>query len=349
MGQQVSCYDVVEQTAPKGNEFAGRGAAVVSGATSGIGVPTTECALAAGFAPVFALARSDAAAAALTSELLGKVGADRVKSLIVVSADLGDLASVRAAAQRIDREAGEKGVSLLVCNAGVMNSAFSATKDGLELQIGTNHFGHVALTDLLLPALERSGRLTAAAKPGDVARVVFVSSEAHKMAPGKDGFDPAKFEFNAADAAHYSGWAAYGQSKLANVLAALDYDLNFQKDGKPIAAFSLHPGVISTNLTRHTWGGSVFTTLGAPFMKTIPQGAATTIYCSLTKEALANRGGYFADAAFRGATAKGQNVANAARLMKVTREILEKKRGGEAAAAAAASSSEASSSATAKL
>lgn len=338
MGQTVSCYDIIAQVAPKGNEYAGRGAAVVTGSTSGIGVPTTECALLAGFDRVFALARSDAAAATLTKDLLEKLGADKVQRLTIVSADLADLASIRAAAERIDREAGERGVSVLLANAGTMNHPYAATKDGFEMQIGTNHFGHVLLTDLLLPALERSGRLTSAAKAGDVARIVFVSSEAHKMAPGPDGFDPATFEFDAIKASNYSGFIAYGQSKLANVLAALHYDKTFQKENKPIAAASCHPGVISTSLMRHTWGSSAFALLGKPFLKTIPQGAATTLYCALTSQALANRGGYFVDAEFRGATAKGQNADAAARLMKITRELIEKKRGGAAASSSSSSS-----------
>jgi NAD(P)-dependent dehydrogenase (short-subunit alcohol dehydrogenase family) len=326
MGQTVSCVDVVQQVAPKGDEYARRGAAVVTGSTNGIGVPTVESMLSAGFDRVFATARSEAAAKALSDDLNAKLGADKIADrLVIVNMDLTDLKSVRAAADRIDRESGERGVSVLINNAGVMNTPYGATKDGLEMQIGTNHFGHVLLTDLLVPALERSGRNSESAKAGDVARVVFVSSEAHKMAPGAKGFDEATFEFDAARAGAYSGWSAYGQSKLANVLAALDFDRNFAKNKQPIAAFSLHPGVIATGLGVHTTGFSVFKVLGSPFMKTVPQGAATSVYCALTQQALANRGGYFADAAFKGATQKGQNAANAAELMQLTRAILEKK------------------------
>jgi len=254
-----------------------------------------------------------------------KYGADTAQKLVVVSMDLTDLASVKAAGERIERESGADGVSVLINNAGIMGVPYRATAQGLECQIGTNHFGHTLLSDLLLPALRRSGEKSTAKNASDVARIVNVASEGHKMAPGAVGFEPASFEYDAAKASSYGAWSAYGQSKLANVLAALDYDTHFQQDKAPIAAFSLHPGVIGTNLGREVSGFGAFTLLGKPFLKTIPQGAATSVYCALSPDALAHRGGYFADAAFKGASAKGQNVANAARLMTVTRDILAKK------------------------
>jgi WW domain-containing oxidoreductase len=325
MGQTVSCFDVVSRVAPQKNEFGGRGAAVVTGATSGIGIPTVESMLLAGFDRVFVTARNEALATTLVKDIETKHGADLSKKLVVVSMDLGDLKTVKAGAERIDRESGDDGVSVLLCNAGIMAVPFRPTVDGLEAQIGTNHFGHTLLVDSLLPALRRAGEHSVAKNSADVSRVVFTSSAGHAMAPGDAGFVTDTFEYDATKANGYSAWRAYGQSKMANVLAALDYDTDFQKEKLPIAAFSLHPGVIGTNLGREVTGMGLAMALGKPFLKTVPQGAATQVYCALTPEALDHRGGYFADAKFKGADSRGLNIANAARLMTATRDILKTK------------------------
>jgi NAD(P)-dependent dehydrogenase (short-subunit alcohol dehydrogenase family) len=325
MGQTVSCFDVVSQVAPKKTEFSGRGAAVVTGATSGIGIPTVESMLLAGYDRVFVTARNEALATALVKDLETKHGAELSQKVVVVSMDLGDLKTVKAGAERIDRESGNAGVSVLLCNAGIMAVPYRPTVDGLEAQIGTNHFGHTLLVDSLLPALRRAGAVSAAKNSADVSRVVFTSSAGHMMGPGDVGFVPESFEYDAAKAGSYSAWRSYGQSKMANVLAALDYDTDFQKEKLPIAAFSLHPGVIDTNLGREVSGMSIFSVLGKPFFKSIPQGAATQVYCALAPQALDHRGGYFADAKFKGADTRGQNIANAARLMATTRDILKTK------------------------
>jgi NAD(P)-dependent dehydrogenase (short-subunit alcohol dehydrogenase family) len=325
MGQTVSAFDVVGRVAPQKNEFSSRGAAVVTGSTSGIGIPTVESMLLAGFDRVFVTARNDAAAAALIKDLETKYGADLAKKVVVVSMDLGDLKTVKAGAERIERESGPAGVSVVLCNAGIMGVPYRATVDGLEAQIGTNHFGHTLLVDTLLPALRRAGANSVAKNPTDVSRVVFTSSAGHAMAPGDEGFVPDMFEYDAAKSGRYGEWRAYGQSKMANVLAALDYDTDFQKEKLPIAAFSLHPGVIYTNLGREVTGFGVFGFVSKPFLKNVGQGAATQVFCALDPTALAHRGGYFADAKFKGADTRGQNIANAARLMTVTRDILKAK------------------------
>jgi NAD(P)-dependent dehydrogenase (short-subunit alcohol dehydrogenase family) len=325
MGQSVSAFDIVNRVAPQKNEFSKRGAAVVTGSTAGIGVPTVESMLLAGFDRVFVTARNDAAAAALVKNVETKYGADLAKKLVVVNMDLGDLKTVKAGAERIERESGPEGVSVLMCNAGIMAVPFRATVDGLESQIGTNHFGHTLLVDKLLPALRRAGANSVAKNATDVSRIVFTSSSAFSIAPGTDGYEPDMFEFDAAKASRYSEWRAYGQSKMANVLAALDYDTNFQKVKAPIAAFSLHPGMIKTNLGKEAYGFGVISFFMAPFYANVEQGAATQVFCALDPTALAHRGGYFADAAFKGADARGQSVPNAARLMTVTRDILKAK------------------------
>ena len=148
----------------------------------------------------------------------------------VLRLDLADLASVRAAAaeftQRYDR------LDLLINNAGVMIPPYGRTRDGFELQFGTNHLGHFALTGLLLDRL----RATAG------SRVVTVSSNAHRR--GVINFDDLRSERG------YSPMAAYAQSKLANLL--FTFELQRRLAGTDTLALAAHPGAARTGLTRHS-------------------------------------------------------------------------------------------------
>jgi NAD(P)-dependent dehydrogenase (short-subunit alcohol dehydrogenase family) len=139
--------------------------------------------------------------------------------------DLGNLASVRefAASQ-------ERPLDLLVNNAGVMAPPRSQTADGFELQLGTNHLGHFALTGLLLE------RLKAAAAP----RVVSLPSNGHRI--GKINFDDLQSE------RRYRRWSAYGQSKLANLLFMRELDRRARAAGLPLVSVAAHPGYSATNL-----------------------------------------------------------------------------------------------------
>ena len=175
----------------------------------------------------------------------------------------------------------------LVLNAGIM--ALPARTDaaggrGWEKQIATNHFGHHLLVSLLRPAL-----LAQAPVP---ARVVFLSSLAHRMA----ALDVGDLHFARRP---YSAWGAYGQSKLANLLDAKE--LADQLAGSNIAACSVHPGVIQTNLSRHILSDGLLArgalaVLGPlVFDKSVPQGAATSVFACLAPEAVG--GAYLADCA----------------------------------------------------
>ena len=135
---------------------------------------------------------------------------------------------MREAAPRI--AAAADGLDLLINNAGVMAPPRRETADGFELQIGTNHLGHFALTGLLLGELE--GR--------EGARVVTVSSTAHRF--GRIRFDDLQGE------RRYFRWRAYGQSKLANVLFALELDRRLRAAGSTVASLAAHPGYAATNL-----------------------------------------------------------------------------------------------------
>jgi len=142
--------------------------------------------------------------------------------------DLADLSSIRAFADRIG--AGNDQIDLLINNAGVMAAPYRRTVDGFELQLGTNHLGHFALTGLLLPLLYE--------RPD--ARVVTVSSQNHRR--GEMRFDDLQGE------RRYSRWGAYAQSKLANLLFAFELERRLKAASWRLISVAAHPGYSATNL-----------------------------------------------------------------------------------------------------
>ncbi|HET7444717.1 MAG TPA: oxidoreductase [Solirubrobacterales bacterium] len=199
--------------------------AVVTGANSGLGLATAR-ALAAAGAQVVLACRDTAKGELAAAEIRDRTPA---ASVIVEPLDLASLDSVRACAERL--VSGCESLDLLINNAGVMAPGQRReTADGFELQIGTNHLGHFALTLLLLPRMEgRKG-----------ARVVTVSSTAHKI--GRIRFDDLQSERS------YGRWRCYGQSKLANVLFARELDRRLRQRGSAVASLAAHPGYAATNL-----------------------------------------------------------------------------------------------------
>ncbi len=191
--------------------------AVVTGANSGIGRIAARELARAGARVVLAVrdvAKGDQAAASFG-------GTTEVRPL-----DLSDLSSVRAFATAWTGD-----LDILINNAGIMAVPEGRTKDGFELQVGTNHLGHFALTNLLLPHVTE--------------RVVTVSSGAHRT--GK--IDLADLNWERRD---YSAWGAYGQSKLANLLFTSELQRRLAETGSPVRATAAHPGYAATNLQHHT-------------------------------------------------------------------------------------------------
>jgi NAD(P)-dependent dehydrogenase (short-subunit alcohol dehydrogenase family) len=198
--------------------------AVVTGANSGLGLAAARALAGAGANVVLACRNAEKGETVVAS-----IRADLPDASLALEAlDLSSLDSVRAFAKRF--RAGHESLDLLINNAGVMAPPRRETADGFELQLGTNHLGHFALTGLLLGKLQ--GR--------EDARVVTVSSTAHKM--GRINFDNLQGE------RRYFRWNAYGQSKLANVLFALELDRRLRAAGSAVKSLVAHPGYASTNL-----------------------------------------------------------------------------------------------------
>jgi NAD(P)-dependent dehydrogenase (short-subunit alcohol dehydrogenase family) len=221
--KSVGCHCVEEVSSSNGKwtasnlpNLSGR-TVIVTGATSGLGRGTADALAGAGARAVLAVRDTDRGE---------KVAAEMDGATEVRELDLTDLASVRAFAGDWDGP-----IDKLINNAGVMATPFGRTKDGFELQIGTNHLGHFALTGLLIGAVRD--------------RVVNVASGAHRF--GKIDLDDLNWERR-----RYRRWAAYGQSKLANLLFTLELQRRLNEAGSDVRALAAHPGWTATNLQGHT-------------------------------------------------------------------------------------------------
>ena len=205
-----------------GHDLSGQ-TALITGGASGIGLETTRVLLSAG-ARVLVAVRDPARAQEALADLKAPAG-----QLETVQLDLASLSSVRQAAAHL--LVSTPRLNLLINNAGTMATPFGHTADGFETQFGTNHLGHFLLTTLLMPAL-------LAAAP---ARVVALSSIGHRRSDVH--LDDLNYQRR-----EYEKWAAYGQSKTANALFAVGLTQRFGAQG--VAANSVHPGGIMTNLQR---------------------------------------------------------------------------------------------------
>ncbi|OBB58636.1 short-chain dehydrogenase [Mycobacterium sp. 852013-51886_SCH5428379] len=275
--------------------------AVITGANTGLGLETAKALAAQGAHVVLAVRDTEK----------GKRAADQITTahpgaaLTVQSLDLGALRSVHAAAEALNAQFPR--IDLLINNAGVMYPPKQSTEDGFELQFGTNHLGHFALTGLLLENL--------LAVPG--SRVVTVSSTGHRILASIH-FDDLQWERS------YNRVAAYGQSKLANLLFTYELQRRLHTDD-PIAV-AAHPGVSGTELMRHL--PSVIDPLIPLVTQSAAMGALPTLRAATD---LAVRGGqYYGPDGLGGirgypklvgSSAQSHDEALARRLWKVSEEL----------------------------
>ncbi|MBV1689254.1 SDR family NAD(P)-dependent oxidoreductase [Novosphingobium sp. G106] len=245
---------------------------LVTGVSAGLGIETARAAAAHG-AQVIGTARDLGKAATALAEH-SELGIE------VLECDLASLASVRGCADALLGR--DEAFDVIIANAGVMNCPFGHTADGFETQFGTNHLGHFVLVNRLAPRLRPGGR------------VVIVSSSAHQFAD-VDLDDPG---FEKTD---YDPMVAYGRSKTANILFAVELDRRLR--GRGICATALHPGGIMTELMRHTtpemlqdMAAKAAGNAGARVkVKTVPQGAATSVWAAFVAPAEAIGGRYLVD------------------------------------------------------
>lgn len=238
---------------------------LVTGVSAGLGVETAR-ALAAHGAEVVGTARDISKAQAA----LSSAGAGPIE---VVEADLASLDSVRAAADKLVADG--RPFDLVIANAGVMATPFGKTTDGFETQFGTNHLGHFLLINRIAPLIRDGGR------------VISLASAGHRFADVD--LDDPNF-----DRTPYEPFVAYGRSKTANVLFAVELDRRLR--GRGIRAAAVHPGGIMTELGRHmsdeqmqalvdSLGGADEDGELAFKLKTIPQGAATSVWAGVVAKA----------------------------------------------------------------
>jgi NAD(P)-dependent dehydrogenase (short-subunit alcohol dehydrogenase family) len=233
-------------TAAELPSFAGR-TAIVTGASGGLGEVTAR-ELARVGAHVILAVRNTEKGKTIAQQMIGDVEVRRL--------DLQDLSSVRQFADGVDT------VDVLINNAGIMATPYALTADGFESQIGTNHLGHFALTNLLLPKL--------------TDRVVTVSSVMHRI--GRVSLDDLNWKTR-----RYSAWPAYGQSKLANLLFTSELQRRLDTVGSSMRALAAHPGFSNTNLQGHSGRklGDALMSFGAWLIATDADfGARQTLYAA---------------------------------------------------------------------
>ncbi|KVH95422.1 Glucose/ribitol dehydrogenase, partial [Cynara cardunculus var. scolymus] len=232
--------------------------AIITGPTSGIGLETARILVLRGVHVVMAV-RNTTAGQKVKQELINEIPKAKID---VMELDVASLKSVNKFVAAY-KSTGFP-INILIANAGVMAPPFTLTEDNIELQFATNHIGHFHLTNGLLDIMKNT-----AEKSGIEGRIVILS---------------------------YTPLLAYGQSKLANALHAKELARRLKEEGANITVNSLHPGVIATNLARHTaWMRLIFGYIVRLMLKNVEQGASTTCYLALNPGAKGISGEYWAD------------------------------------------------------
>lgn len=285
---------------------------IVTGANSGLGLETARHLTRHGGSVILACRNTDKGAQAL--DVLRSVDPDvraEVRAL-----DLADLDSVRHFADALGNDIDS--LDVLINNAGVMAIPRQETADGFEMQFGTNHLGHFALTGRLLPLLGR----------GSDPRVVTVSSGAHRA--GKMNFDDIHSR------SRYRRWGAYGQSKLANLLFTFELARRIDLTGADLTAAAAHPGYAATNLqsvgpamSGRRASERLMSVANSVFAQSADRGALPSLYAATAAD-VAN-GGYYGPDGFAeqrgkhpkrvGSSRRSQDVAAAQRLWDLSEEL----------------------------
>lgn len=237
---------------------------LVTGANSGLGLQSVLDLARHGPKEIWLTSRTTEKADQAIQEIKKEVPSANLKPL---SLDLSSFASIKSAARSFTQSS--QRLDILLLNAGIMASDAGLTKDGYEIQFGTNHVGHALLTKLLAPVLDKT-----AAEPGSDVRVVVLTSAATAMAP-KDGIE---FDRLKTEQVPMGTWTRYGQSKLANALFARQ----LAKLHPTWTVTAIHPGVVTTNLSRYAydrhWWAKSLKPIANFLLTTVEQGALNQLW-----------------------------------------------------------------------
>lgn len=284
-------YASTAEEVTQGADLSGK-TALVTGVNSGLGQETAR---------VLSMRGAHIIAVARTIEKAESAAKDFGEST-AVACELSDPDSVRGCVASVI-ECGRK-IDMLICNAGIMALPTLKQEQGYELQFFTNHIGHFVLVTGLLEQLSLD------------ARVVMLSSEGHRLALRGAELD------NLSGEKDYSRWRAYGRSKLANLLFAVELSTRFE--GTARTANAVHPGVIRTNLGRHMNGimNAAYAATDFVYAKNVAQGAATTCYVATHKSLDSTSGEYFSDCNLAKASRHGRDAKLARELWRVSEEVV---------------------------
>jgi len=227
---------------------------IVTGSSTGLGYETAKV-LADKNATVIVAVRNEAKGNAAVEKIKMENPSADIQVMLL---DLADLGSVQTFAENFKRKFNK--LDLLINNAGVMNPPYTKTKDGFELQFGTNHLGHFALTGLLIDLIKKTPS----------SRIVNVSSTAHKI--GKLNFEDLNWETRP-----YKKMRSYGDSKLANLYFSKELQRRLNEESSGVIVASAHPGASSTPLTRH----SLFFRILSLIVQNSEMGALPTLYAAV--------------------------------------------------------------------
>jgi retinol dehydrogenase-12 len=280
---------------------------IVTGGASGIGLETSRVFAMRGAHVIIAARNTEAA-----SVVRKKIIEENPKAHIdVLKLDLSSLKSVRAFADQFNSM--NLPLNILINNAGVMFCPFGLSEDGVEMQFATNHLGHFLLTNLLLDNMKATAKST-----GIEGRIVNLSSVAHLHTYPK-GIEFDKLN----DEKTYDDKMAYGQSKLANILHAKELSRRLKEEGANITINCVHPGLIMTNLMRHSFFLMRVLQFATYILwKSVPQGAATTCYVGLNPQLKGVTGQYFADCNVEKTSRFARNDALAKQLWEFSEKLI---------------------------
>ncbi|MDG1332443.1 MAG: oxidoreductase [Crocinitomicaceae bacterium] len=275
---------------------------IITGATSGLGKEASKI-LAQKNATVIMAVRNVQKAEAVASEIRKEYPEAKIE---INALDLGSLSSVRTFSKEISEV--HDHIDILINNAGVMMCPYSKTEDGFEIQMGTNHLGHFALTGLLMPLIKKAER----------GRIVATSSIGHRS--GNIDFSDINWESR-----KYKTTQAYGDSKMANLYFAYELGRKLSKEDNAPIATAAHPGWTSTDLQRHSL---FFRVLNPVFSQKVARGVLPTLRAAIDPEA--KQGDYFGPKGFQemkgnpivvGSNDLSHNVENAKNLWSMSEEL----------------------------